>query len=310
MQSPTEQEKDWIDWCHGDQPVVYSGAAQDAVARMLEVSPYTQPIILAETRSGQAIARGYAVACQGAIGYLGRIRHQGDSPDPQALLAQTVSALCDQALEKGVELVQAISPTQGESAADRVLRNAFEIAGMLRAACLAQLECCDVPFRHDNSPLAVAFSPVELRPHSQLPWNRWCQLLEETYIDTLDVPILNGIRSIDQTLRGYAVGQSQSNLPWWSIHVAEEPIGCLILATLSDQACELTYLGLIPSARGHRYSPEIMDFVSDWMVHQGMSRIVLAVDEKNTPALHLYRSFGFDQIQTVEAWIASRSLAR
>lgn len=309
MQSPTEQERDWIDWCHGDQPAMYSRAAQDAVARMLEVSPYSQPIVLAETRSGQAVARGYAVACEGAIGYLGRIRHQGEGPSLPSLLTRTVSALCDHTLDKGVELVQAILPMQEDRAADRASRTAFETAGMLRAACLAQLECCDVPFRHDHSPLPVAFSPLELRPFSQLPWNRWCQLVEETYIDTLDVPILNGIRSIDQTLRGYAVGQSPSNLPWWSIHVGEEPVGCLILASLSDQTCELTYLGLIPAARGHRYSPEMMDFVSDWMLRQGKYRIVLAVDVQNLPALHLYQSFGFEQIQTVEAWIASRSLA-
>lgn len=306
MNTPTEREKNWIDWCHGDQSACYSDAAQDTVGRMVEISPYSNPIILAEIQRGQSIARGYAVACEGAIGYLGRVRFQGQDSDHQHFLALAIAELCERTLALGLEMVQAIVPADSTGPTDERLRSAFQAARMIRAAKLLQFECCDIPFQHDGTPLAMAFSPVRFRSYRDIPWERWCQLVEATYTDTLDVPILNGVRSIEQTLRGYAVGQSNPNFPWWSIHIDEAPIGCLILSSLSERDCELTYLGLISSARGRRYSPEIMDFVSQWMLDQGKSRIVLAVDEKNAPALHLYRSFGFEQIHAVEAWIAGR----
>lgn len=307
MKSPTDHEKKWIDWCHSDQPAPQGFAAQEAVARMVEVSPYSHPIVLSEVQQGQSIARGYAVACEGAIGYLGRMRCQGENANQNALLSRLVADLAHRTLASGVEMVQAILPADSSGPAETRYRLAFQEAGLIRVARLLQLECCDIPFQHDGSPLALAFSPIAFRSYRDMPWERWCRLVEATYTDTLDVPVLNGVRSMEQTLRGYAVGQSQSNLPWWSIHVGEDPIGCLILSSVFERDCELTYLGLIPSARGRRYSPEIMDFVSGWMLDHGKSRIVLAVDENNAPALHLYHSFGFEQIHAVEAWIAGRS---
>lgn len=305
MPPPTDTEKEWIYWCHSDQPAMYGLAALEAVRRMVDVSPYPNPIVLSESHDRGAIARGYAVACQGAIGYLGRLHCIPKHIDEPSLLARTVADLCRKTLATGVELVQAILPTDSTSPVESGLRRAFESAGMIHAARLLQYECTDIPFRHDGSPLALAFSPIEFRSYRDIPWSQWCRLVEETYTDTLDVPILNGIRSIEQTLRGYAVGQPENGLAWWSIHVGDSPIGCLILTSLSSSDCELTYLGLVPSARGHRYSPAIMDYVGEWMLNQGKSRIVLAVDEKNAPALHLYESFGFEPLSTVEAWIAS-----
>jgi GNAT superfamily N-acetyltransferase len=305
MPFPTDTEKEWIYWCHSDQPAMYAIAALEAVKRMVDASPYPHPVVLAETQDGDSIARGYAVACQGAIGYLGRLHCQPAHNDEPSLLARTVADLCRKTLTSGVELVQAILPADADGPVESGLRKAFQSAGMIRAARLLQFECTDIPFRHDGSPMALSFSPIELRSYRDMPWYQWCQLVEETYTDTLDVPILNGIRSIEQTLRGYAVGQPENELAWWSIHAGDSPIGCLILTSLSNRDCELTYLGLVPAARGHRYSPEIMDYVGQWMLDQGKSRIVLAVDEKNAPALHLYDSFGFEPMNAVEAWIAS-----
>jgi ribosomal protein S18 acetylase RimI-like enzyme len=303
MQSLTEAVKHWIHWCHGDQAAVFGEAAADAMARMAALSPYSQPILTAEAGSGDAICRGYAVACQGAVGYLGRLRCNATGEMRSELLAQVASDLCHQSLGKGVEMVQAILPANETDPWTIRISQAFQRAGMTHAARLLQLECCDVPLKHDGSPLALDFFPLQFHPFTEMPWDRWCQLVEETYVATLDVPILNGVRSVEQTLQGYAVGNGlEASLPWWSVHVEGAAIGCLILTPLPGFDCELTYLGLIPSARGHRYSPEIMDFVSRWMVEHHKSRIILAVDSKNAPALHLYSSFGFEEIAALDAW--------
>lgn len=307
MPSLTDAEKEWIHWCHSDQPAMYGIAALEAVKRMLASSPYPQPIILAESRKGNRAARGYAIACQGAIGYVGRLLCMSPQAEQQDLLAKTAADLCSKTLATGVELVQAILPISSSDPAESKLRQAFQSAGMICAARLLQFTRSEVPFRNLEGPWSMTSPPIEFRPFRQMTRQQWRQLVEETYIDTLDVPILNGIRSTEQTLRGYAVGQSEDCLPWWSIHLEDFAIGCLILTRLSESDCELTYLGLIPEARGHRLGPEILDYVSDWMMEEGKSRIFFAVDEKNTPALQLYRNFGFEPFKTVEAWIISPS---
>lgn len=303
MQSLTEAVKHFIHWCHGDQAAVFGDAAIEAVTRMASLSPYLQPILTAEVRNGDAICRGYAVACQGAVGYVGRLRCNATDGVQSEWMAQVASELCHQTLAEGVEMIQAILPANDDDPWTIRVSQAFQRAGMTYAARLLQLECCDVPLKHDGSPLALDFFPLEFHPFQEMPWDLWCQLVEETYIATLDVPILNGVRSVEQTLRGYAVGHNmETSLPWWSVHADGVPIGCLILTPLPHFDCELTYLGLVPSARGHRYSPEIMDFVSRWMVEHHKARIVLAVDSKNAPALHLYESFGFEPVAALDAW--------
>jgi hypothetical protein len=207
-----------------------------------------------------------------------------------------------------VELVQAILPANDSDPDVALHADAFAGAGMTHAARLIQMDCSDIPFRYDESPLGFEFSPLRFQPFDRMPWGAWCQLVEKTYVDTVDVPILNGVRSIENTLRGYAVGQPKDQLFWWSIHVDDQPIGCLLLTPLFERECELTYLGLIRESRGHRYSPEIMDYAGQWMMEHNKHRILLAVDEKNAAAIHLYVSFGFRELLAIDAWFVGKSM--
>lgn len=332
MASISKAISQWIRWCHGDQPLHVAEGALEAVVRMAHQSPYAEPVVLSERAIANRSVRGYAVACEGSIAFLGRVRcsqtqaNEGLSPaseigksatqsmhltttttEPTCMgMAEVISGvmadLSRSVFAKGVEMVQSILPAGEPTPEIFELSLAFRAAGFQHAATLVQMECIEIPMRYDESPLAYEFLPVRFVPFSEISYAEWCRLVEQTYLGTLDVPKLNGVRTTEATLRGYAVGQAWDALQWWSIHIDEDPIGCLMLTPLSERTCELTYLGLIPEARGHRYSPEIMDFIGQWMNQHAMEQIVLAVDEKNAPAIHLYQSFGFREIQAIDAW--------
>lgn len=307
MATISENAERWVRWCHADQPMDSGEASLASVAKMVAHSPYPDPVVMVEMTDASTLVRGYAIACEGAIGFLGKVRIQGGGASFSRVMPTMIGQLCRASLAKGVELVQAIVPVPDGSDHLAPLRHAFESAGMVRAATLLQLECCDIPFRQEYSPISKgADAPLEFVPYDAMPWQAWCRLVESTYVATQDVPILNGVRSIEATLRGYAVGQDLDELPWWSLYRDSVPVGCLMLSRLHLHDCELTYLGLVPEVRGLGHGHEILDFVGDWMLAQSRQRVLLAVDAANVPALQLYCNYGFELLGRIEAWIATR----
>ncbi len=336
MQSISPETRQWLIWCHQGQPRDAVLGAMETVARMAKFSPFEAPVLVAHCKRNGGECVGYAIACEGAIGVLGSVRYQpkeqtSSSPSPNGksptgeyseeaepvgfaedawdAMGEVVALLSDQAFAKGVELVQAILPIDRDGWVDTNLSLAYELGGLRRIATLNQMECEEAQLWCRDFPPASEVLPLRFEPFDAMPWNEWCDLVEQTYCDTLDVPELNGLRSIANTLKGYAAGgygygQGDLHRPWWSAWLDGKPVGCLLLTPLSESTCELTYLGLIPEARGHRYSPEIMDFIGRWMVAENKHRVVLAVDSRNAPAIHLYRGYGFRELQSLQAWIA------
>ena len=288
---------------------------------MAKFSPFDAPVLVAHCKRNDGECAGYAISCEGAIGVLGGVRYQPNGPsrpesESEALaedawdaMGEVVAQLSHQAFAKGVELVQAILPVDRDGWVDTDLSMAYELGGLQCIAILNQMECEEAQLWCRDFPPASEVLPLRFEPFDAMPWADWCELVERTYCDTLDVPELNGIRSIANTLKGYAAGgyghgQVDLHRPWWSAWLDGKPVGCLLLTSLSESTCELTYLGLVPEARGHRYSPEIMDFIGRWMVAENKHRVVLAVDSRNAPAIHLYRGYGFRELQSLQAWIA------
>lgn len=339
MKSISPETRQWLIWCHQGQPREVVLGAMETVARMATYSPFEAPVLVAHCNRNGGECVGYAIACEGAIGVLGGVRYQpkdsslsSQSPseappsdkydkynaETEALvlaedtwdaMGEVVAQLCEQAFCKGVELVQAILPIDRDGWVDTDLSMAYELGGLQRVATLNQMECEEAQLWCRDFPPASEVLPLRFEPFDAMPWSEWCELVEQTYRDTLDVPELNGIRSIANTLKGYAAGgygygQGDLHRPWWSAWMDGKPVGCLLLTPLSESSCELTYLGLVPEARGHRYSPEIMDFIGRWMVAENKHRVVLAVDSRNAPAIHLYRGYGFREMQSLQAWIA------
>ncbi len=120
-------------------------------------------------------------------------------------------------------------------------------------------------------------------------------VLERTYEGSLDMPELEGVRSLDDVLASQRAGGRFAPGRWQLGRVPGEP-GAAALVLLSDQpersVWEVTYLGLTPEARGRGLGQAALAHAFD-LARPHTDRLELAVDTRNTPAVTLYRRAGF-----------------
>jgi hypothetical protein len=165
----------------------------------------------------------------------------------------------------------------------------LERAGFSRLAELYYLVAESHEFPAMPPAHALTFEPCTPEKHERL-----CTVVEATYEETLDCPDLDGIRSAEEVLEGY--GASRGNYPphWFFIRHEQRDVGCLLLADYGEYGnCELTYMGLVPSARGNGWGLVVTRY-AEWVARSlQRDRVVLAVDSANQPARNMYAAAGF-----------------
>nr|MBA3480931.1 GNAT family N-acetyltransferase [Pirellulales bacterium] len=120
------------------------------------------------------------------------------------------------------------------------------------------------------------------------------ELLEQTYLGTLDCPGLDGIRPMSDVLEGYRRQGRHSPDDWYFVQQNGVDVGALLLAEHPGFGnWELVYMGVIPAARGQKHGDAIIRFALEVAARRGAERLVLAVDEVNAPALCAYERAGF-----------------
>jgi mycothiol synthase len=119
-------------------------------------------------------------------------------------------------------------------------------------------------------------------------------LLEQTYVGTLDCPGLDGIRPMSDVLEGYRRQGRHAPDDWYFVQSNGKDVGALLLAEHPGYGnWELVYMGVIPAARGQKHGDAIIRFALEVAARRGAERLVLAVDEGNAPALRAYQRAGF-----------------
>jgi len=168
----------------------------------------------------------------------------------------------------------------------------------------------------------------------------WLNWLDGTYIDTMDCPELNGIRSTAMTLEGYwsmtgaphehsqtvegklASFDSDSefvtsaaankelykelNIEWWGLCTSAESkefMAGVMLSQTSLGQWELTYMGVHHKYRGKGLGRLCLAKAILRCKELGGVGLSLAVDVRNKDCMKLYSSFGFKQVSEIEAWI-------
>lgn len=119
-----------------------------------------------------------------------------------------------------------------------------------------------------------------------------------SYEQTLDCPGLLGLRTIDDIIAGHmATGTFDPEL-WSVIVVDDEPAAVMLLSELpepggSGGTLELVYLGVSVAYRGKGLAQRLVAHALLTGAARRLRHVILAVDEANTPAMALYRKFGF-----------------
>ncbi len=140
------------------------------------------------------------------------------------------------------------------------------------------------------------------------------EILAQSYLDSLDTPLLNGARTTDEVIEGHR-GQAFDPTIWFLAYLADplitrssnEPeqsdlpppqseqwVGCILASPLTSMnAMELSYLGIARHQRGKGFGRQLVKHLIATARKRDSSMITLAVDASNHPALSLYQNLGF-----------------
>ena len=139
------------------------------------------------------------------------------------------------------------------------------------------------------------------RPSSELSFDsytdavhdRLAKVLELTYLDTLDCPELNGVRSTTDTIAGYRATGEFRPQAWSLVQHQGEDIGCVLVGHHHPWMAELIYMGLIPQARRRGWGKVLTNWAL-WTAQQlNCAVLSVAVDARNTPARRAYEQAQF-----------------
>jgi mycothiol synthase len=129
------------------------------------------------------------------------------------------------------------------------------------------------------------------------------QTIAASYEQSLDCPSLNGLREMEDVICGHkAAGEFDPQL-WRLLYrigddgVTPVPLGVLLLSPIPlADAIELVYLGLTPQARGKKLGDLMVKQALATVLERKLSRLTLAVDAQNAPALRLYYRNGLTRV--------------
>jgi GNAT superfamily N-acetyltransferase len=219
--------------------------------------------------------------------------------EPSAWRGAIAAALVRSALadlrSRGFRLAQAVL----DESASR--RGAIDLTrgGMPRVTELLYLE------RDTKTPLPPLPHPVRV-PRAPLPPLQWQSfnparepefraILQATYTSSLDMPELEGVRSLDDVIAGHRATGRFVPERWRLGRVPAEPEAAivLLLSEVPDRdVWEVVYLGLTLPARGRGLGRAAIAHALE-LARPHASRLELAVDIRNHPATRLYQSAGF-----------------
>jgi ribosomal protein S18 acetylase RimI-like enzyme len=136
---------------------------------------------------------------------------------------------------------------------------------------------------------------LQFEPYDESQEDRLADLIARTYEGSLDVPILDGVRTTKEVLVGYrSIGAHRPEY-WRFVRSAGEDVGCLLLTDHGGRQWELVYMGIVPHARGRGLGRIISAHAQRLVRDFGGAHLVLAVDAANAPAVVAYRRTGFER---------------
>ncbi len=202
-----------------------------------------------------------------------------------ALAAGLVRSALDDLGARGYRVAQAaLDESAGPQAARDLVRG-----GMPRITELLYLE------RETAAPLAASSPDFDWRPFEPANAAEFQQVLQATYIDSLDMPELEGARGLDDILAGHQAAGLFAPERWRIGRLPGEPEAAAVLLLTEApgrDAWEVVYLGLTPAGRGRGLGRAVIRHALE--LTRGQTPILeLAVNLRNTPAVRLYRATGF-----------------
>jgi ribosomal protein S18 acetylase RimI-like enzyme len=207
----------------------------------------------------------------------------------EAATRALLEPICAIGRRRGVHLAQTLIDP-----GDQTLLRAIEEGGAFSR--MAELHYLQVsPRSHETLPELGA--GMDWITYTNQAHGLFARTIIESYRDSLDCPSLNGLRDVEDVIAGHKASGLFDAGAWFVLREGQRPLGVLLLSeTLRSDAMELTYLGLVPEARGRGMGEVMLRQALAVAAFRGHPRFCLAVDSRNVPALKLYYRHGMQRV--------------
>ncbi|WDQ17562.1 GNAT family N-acetyltransferase [Rhodopirellula sp. P2] len=156
-----------------------------------------------------------------------------------------------------------------------------------------------------DAPLQLDAQSVDVNDAEQL--NQIRDLVQRTYLGSMDCPALEQFRTAAQIMDGYQAVPTYAPDLWFMLseRPGGEPIGCLLMARHGGDPAsvlEVVYMGVVPAARGRGFSRDILSLALQCCRQESASRMILAVDRTNRPARDAYMRLPMQTVLRESVW--------
>jgi len=218
----------------------------------------------------------------------------GVVPAAQALLMRRLAQDC---LADGTSLVQLFLRPH-----DHLGRELAQAAGLELLAELLYLRLD----RPDRAPEQMELPRLTWRTCGQVSPRELGELIEATYVHSLDCPLLSGRRRIEDVLESHRHSGTYRPGSWWIADLDGRPAGCLLLNTspVGLNCGDIVYVGVAEPFRGRGLGRVLVRRAVGELYHDRLTALTLAVDARNVYARRIYRDEGFYRIDRRLAFAA------
>jgi len=200
------------------------------------------------------------------------------------ILTRLITELTAATLDDGIAFVQVMFRQEEDAHAEP-----FRQAGYFRLAELVYLRR-DLRKLPDPPRADLTFEPY--RPEQR---RRLQELIEETYVGSLDCPALRGLRRMEDVVVGHQASGKFRPESWWTVLDQGQPAGCVLVNDCSGRggAADVVYLGVRPKYRRRGLARAMLRHAMTDAAGRGLHTMTLAVDGANEPARKLYEQEDF-----------------
>jgi ribosomal protein S18 acetylase RimI-like enzyme len=249
-------------------------------------------------RLSTPVAAAAVLPTPGNVGFLLLSPPTAPGVDADALAA-TAAAAARHALAAGATFVQAL--IEPDAAAEpEILRQAglaFVAALIYMRLDLAGAAATpppDPPGRTWRN--GLSFRDAEL-----------AAVIGASYEQSLDCPGILGVRRAQDVLAGHRANGIYRPECWWLLCQDGRDAGCILVNdSVAAGGGEVAYMGVAAAFRGRRLGAALLEKAVFQACRRGLRRLSLAVDERNAPALALYRERGFSPTHRRLVWAKIR----
>jgi ribosomal protein S18 acetylase RimI-like enzyme len=235
-----------------------------------------------------------AMLMQTLPGGTGIVWPPATAPASRAIEDKLIVAALAWLRERGARLSQALLDSNEVALAEPLRRHSF--ANPTRLWYLRHN--LDLPLE-----LLQTSGPLAFQSYRDCNLDAFYRALLLSYRETKDFPELNGLRSLEEVLRGHKAAGFDPNR-WWLASEEGRAVGVLLLSE-SDEAgeWEIAYVGIVPDARQRGLGTELVRHALCETKKAGMRALTLSLDARNEPAWKVYRKLGFEPFAAREVFL-------